>query len=326
MPLAAIIVLAACGGAPKDDLDVVRIAARRHLGGAAIFIADEEGFFAEEGIRLEFAEAPMRSLQAIPLLEQGQIDVLSSAVSAGLFSATGAGARLRIVGDRGHVGGRCDFSAIVGAARAFPDGNPTAAELEGRKFSINYAVVAEYIIEKFLESRGVEPGSVKAASLSDTMEPQALASGAIDATHVTEPYISRLVRAGHKVMGSARKYAPGAQFGVIVFGPTLTVENRDLGQRFMNAYVKGVRQHAEGPTPRNVEIISRRLGFEPAFLRDACFAAIRPDAGLDTTWMMEFQRWSVAKGYATGITPASIAMDLSFSRRAGAQVDAMGTR
>ncbi len=327
--IALVLAAAVCAGScekPNDDLDVVRIAARRHLGGAAIFIADEEGFFADEGIRLEFAEAPMRSLQAIPLLEQGKLDVLSGSVSAGLFSAPGGGAKLRMVADRGHVGGTCDFNGVVGSSRSFSTDNPTREDIVGKTFSINYAVTAEFIVEKFLESRGLSQPSVRAASLSETMEPQALGSGAIDATHATEPYITRLKKAGHRVLGSTRDYAPAAQYGVIVFGPTLTVENRDLGQRFMNAYVRGVRQHAKGATPRNIDIISARMGFEPAFLRTACLATLRRDAGLDTAWMMEFQRWSVKKGYARSITPADRAMDLSFSRKAGARVDSLESR
>ena len=322
--VAAIAVLgSACEKPAADELDLVRIAARKHLGGAAIFIADEEGFFADEGIRLEFAEAPMRSLQAIPLLEQGKLDVLSGSVSAGLFSAAGEGAKLRMVGDRGHVGGTCDFNGVVGSSRSFSSNEPSGSEVAGKVFSINYAVTAEFVIEKFLESRGLSQPSVRSASLSETMEPQALGSGAIDATHATEPYISRLKKEGHRVLGSAREYAAGAQFGVIVFGPTLTVENRALGQRFMNAYVRGVRQHALGATPRNVEIIASRMGFDQEFLRSACFANMRPDAGLDTAWMMEFQRWSVKKGYGRSVIPAERAIDLTFSRKAGAHADSL---
>ncbi|HEX5577776.1 MAG TPA: hypothetical protein VFX40_05325, partial [Gemmatimonadaceae bacterium] len=65
----AALLLAACDRGGSDDLQTVRIAARRHPSAAPIFIADEAGFFREQGIRLEFIDAPMRSTQAIPLLE-----------------------------------------------------------------------------------------------------------------------------------------------------------------------------------------------------------------------------------------------------------------
>lgn len=318
--------LAGCAETPSDDLEVVRITARRHLSGAPVYIADEEGYFAEEGIRLEWVDAPTRSMQAIPLLEQGRIDVLGAAPSVGIFSAVRSGARLRIVADRGHIGGQCDFNGVIGAGSTFPADSPTTAQLRGRTFSINATTTPEFITDRFLASRGLKTNDVKVVSLSETVEPQALKSGALHATHVTEPYIASLRKEGHRLLGSAREYAPGAHFGIIIFGPGLTVHNRALGQRFMSAYIRGVRKHAEGPTPRNVEIIAKRLGFDPDFLRTACFATVYPDGHVDAAWMEEFQRWAVEKGYAPSVLPAADAIDASFARAAASRLDARGTR
>ena len=110
---------------------------------------------------------------------------------------------------------------------------------------------------------------------------------------------------------------------MIVFGPTLTVNDRALGQRFMNAYLRGVRKHAEGPTPRNVAIIAKRLGFDPEFLRTACFATVYADARIDVEWMDEFQRWAVEKGYAPSVIPAAEAIDGSFARAAASRLDSV---
>lgn len=305
------------------ELETVRITSRRHLSGAPVYIADEEGYFAEEGIRLEFVDAPNRSMQAIPLLEQGRVDVLGAAVSSGLFSAVRSGARLRIVADRGHVGGQCDFNGVIGAGATFPTDSPTTAQLRGKTFSINTSTTPEFITDQFLASRGLATKDIKVVSLSETVEPQALRSGALHATHVTEPYITSLRKAGHRVLGSAREYAPRAHFGVIVFGPTLTVHNRALGQRFMNAYLKGVRKHAEGATQRNVEIITKRLGFDTDFLRTACLAEVYSDAHIDAEWMDEFQRWAVKKGYAPSVIPAADVIDGSFATSAASRLDSI---
>ena len=42
-----------------------------------LFIAQEKGFFRDEGIRIEFVESP-RSTQSLPLIERGDIDVLGA--------------------------------------------------------------------------------------------------------------------------------------------------------------------------------------------------------------------------------------------------------
>ena len=318
--------VAACAEKKQEDLDIVRITARRHLSGAPVVIADEEGFFRDEGIRLEFVDAPSRSMQAIPLLEQGRIDVLGASVSIGLFSAVKSGAQLKIVADRGHVGGHCEFNGVIGSRGTFQTGEPTAAELRGRTFSINATTTPEFITDRFLASRGLTAADIKAVSLSETVEPQALNSGALHATFVTEPYISSLRKEGHRLLGSAREYAAGAHYGVIIFGPRLAVRDRKLGQRFMNAYLRGVQKHAEGATPRNVEIISKRLGFDAAFLRTACFAEVYPDAHIDSGWMNEFQQWGVEKGYATSVIDPQLVIDGSFAKNAASRLEQRDTR
>ena len=68
------------------DLEVVRIAVHSRIAGSALHIADEEGFFRDEGIRLEFVETT-RSSQALPVLERGDIDAIIGAASVGLYSA-----------------------------------------------------------------------------------------------------------------------------------------------------------------------------------------------------------------------------------------------
>ncbi len=295
---------------------------RRHLSAAPVHIADEEGYFAQEGIRLEFVDAPTRSMQVIPLIEQGRIDVLGASVSSGLFSAVKSGARLKIVADRGHVGGKCEFNGVIGAGMSFPSDSPTASQLRGRTFSINTTSTPEFITDRFLASRGLSTKDIKVVSLAETVEPQALRSGALHATHVTEPYITSLRKEGHRLLGSAREYAPRAHFGVIVFGPTLTVRNRSLGQRFMNAYLRGVRKHSEGATPSNVAIMTKRLGFDAEFLRAACLADVYPDAHIDAEWLDEFQRWAIEKRYAESVIPAADVVDGSFAKVAAARLAA----
>jgi NitT/TauT family transport system substrate-binding protein len=323
MLLLPLSLVTACS-APKDEqsLEVVRVSTRKHFSAAPVFIADEEGFFANEGIRLEFVEAPGRSAQAVPLLERGQIDVLSATVGAALFAAGEHNAQLRIVADRGHVSPTgCTFNAIVGSSKVFQSDSVTAEELRGKAFSINAGVTAAWITDLFLESRGLTTDDVRVTTLPDVMEIGAMASGSLDVTHAAEPFLSQFKRSGQRVIGNASTYVPGAHFGAIVFGPTLTVKNRALGQRFMKAYLRGVRQHAAGATARNVEILSKRMGFDESLLRTACFATINEDGHLDVASLNAFQEWSVKKGYLPRIVPMSAVVDTTFAHLSAAALD-----
>lgn len=314
-----------CGAAENArELETVRLATRKHLSSAPIYIADEEGFFAEQGIRIEYTEAPGRSMQAIPLMENGDVDVLASAVSAGLFAAAAGGSVVRIVADRGHVSATgCDFNGIIGRAAAFATDSPSREELVGKVFSINTAGTADFIIDKFLASRRLDQRDVRTISLTDVMEPQALANGGLDVTHAAEPYLSYLRKNGHRLIARAGQYAPRAHFGVIIFGRRLTVENRELGTRFLAAYLRGVRQHAKGSTPRNVEIIAKRMGYDSEWLRGACLAPVSESGTVDAEWLMEFQRWSITKGYGSQLIPVEKIVDPWFAGIATARLDSI---
>lgn len=298
-------------------LDVVRIADRGFLSNAPIHIADAGGFFADEGIRLEFTDTPNSSTQVIPLLERGEIDVTMPSVNAGFYAAVAQGGRSRIVADRGHIAtSGCDYSGVVARRGLFSGNSAVAADLRGKRFSVAPAGMTEFVVEKYLWSLGLTTSDLRTVRLRENVEEQAIEAGAIDALYVVEPYLSRLLAAGHRLIGPSRTYAAGAQFAVIVFGPSLTVDNRALGQRFMKAYLRGVREYRKGATPQNVEIMSRRSGFDPKVLRTICLPTIEANGELNMPGLLEFQTWAVKNGHLSRVLGASAGTDLSFARRA----------
>ena len=123
-------------------------------------------------------------------------------------------------------------------------------------------------------------------------------------------------RSGRRMLAPATALAPGAHIGSIVFGPSLTVTNRDLGRRFMRAYVRGARRFAQGSTPRNVEILSRRTGFDPKALSTACLPSISLNGSLNLDWLLEFQEWAVKKGHLDAVLGRDAGVDTSFTAAA----------
>jgi len=73
-----------------------------YLSNAPFFIAQEEGFFEEQGLTIEISEI-RRSSEAIPALEQGDVDVVGGALSAGLINAIARGANIKLVADKGQA-------------------------------------------------------------------------------------------------------------------------------------------------------------------------------------------------------------------------------
>ena len=91
------------------------------LSFAPLFIANEEGYFAEQELTIEFIT--MRSsATAIPSLAQGDLDVSVGMVNIGLLNAIARGARIRIVADKGYLAPTgCTSNALL-ARRALVEG------------------------------------------------------------------------------------------------------------------------------------------------------------------------------------------------------------
>ena len=97
--------------------------------------------------------------------------------------------------------------------------------------------------------------------------------------------------------------------------------NRDFGQRFLNAYLRGVRQHNHGMTKRNVEIIARRADIGADTVRSLCVPPIRNDGGLELESILEFQKWGVERAHQMRtLAPAEFA-DPELVRKASAALD-----
>ncbi len=302
-------------------LQVVQISGRTAIANAPLFIADEEGFFAREGIKLEFVTLSSDLTQNIPALEQEKVDAIAAQLNVGFFNAVSKGARSRIVVDRGHVDPRsCNFTGIIGRGSLFGSDNPPAAQLRGRRFAANMVGASGYLLARYLSSKGMTNADVRFVTLPDNVQLQALQRGSIDAVFATEPRLTPSLRGNH-LLAPGNKYTPGLQYSFIVFGPSLLVTHRDLGQRFINAYLRGVRQYNQGKTPRNLDIISRRVQLNADTLRSLCWAPIRNDGSLDTASLLEFQKWGVEQGYQLRTLTESEVTVSDFARKAAATLD-----
>ena len=88
-------VSAAAGAAPVT----VRVGIAQAASDAPFFIADKKGYFAEEGIRVDYTVLT----DMVPSLATGQLDVGGVSNSAGLFNAAARGLDIRIVADKGST-------------------------------------------------------------------------------------------------------------------------------------------------------------------------------------------------------------------------------
>jgi NitT/TauT family transport system substrate-binding protein len=262
-------------------------------------IADEEGYYSEQGLKVEFIKLS-RSAEAIPALTQGSLDVLAGTTSFSLFNAMARGARIKIVSDKGYIAssGCTELAIMAGKDWAETLKAAGATQLKGRRIAVNPMASAGFIAEKALKTIGMTLADLQIVDVPDPVKHEAFATKRIDLAYANEPWVTRISRTGHAVPWvSGSQVVPDFQNAFMMYGPSLLDQNPDVGERFMVAYRKGVLKYNEGKTDRNLDIIAKHSGLDREILRQACWPAFRASGHINTRSVLEFQDWGRKKGF-----------------------------
>jgi NitT/TauT family transport system substrate-binding protein len=306
--------------AVQSEQPSVRVLVLAYLGYAPFFIGREEGYFQEQGLEVELVKAGS-SIPMLPAFVQGDLDVYSGTVNAGLMNAMARGASIRIVAGKGHVGPPGDtYFTLVARRDLIESGRLTdPAGLKGLRISRTTSSTTHFYVDSVLAKAGLSDEDVEFAELPVVARQEALANGAVDLISVGEPWVTRVVRSGlGAVWMPACEVIPDHQFGMMAFSGALLGRNRDAGKRFAVGYLRAVRQYNEGKTARNLAILAAQTGLEQDLLRGMSWPLIRSDGSVNVQSVLDFQDWAVAKGYQDRPVPAEQFWDSSFIEHANA--------
>ncbi|HET9333420.1 MAG TPA: ABC transporter substrate-binding protein [Gemmatimonadota bacterium] len=298
-----VVAVTGCGGsAPEvasDGLVRIDMAAQAFLSNGPLYIGLEEGYFADEGIDLHLHPSSESGSTTLPALDRGNVAVSTMTNLIAIVNAIDQGGRVRVVlGTSYAAPDRCSPSGLVARKGLFPEGKQvTPEDLRGKRIDLNPLSSEGYFLDTFLARGGLSLDDIEPVSLPVGARVEAMNRGAIDMTGISEPWVTRLVDAGHRLVLTRSEIIPGTQSGFMVFGSRLLEDDRELGRRFVAAFVRASRQFNEGPTPRNIEILSRDTGIDVETLKRACWATMRNDGGIQTEQVLAFQRWALAKGH-----------------------------
>jgi len=298
----SIVLLSACASvspqAPEAEPVTVRVAVMQSLSHAPVFIADEEGYFAEEKLDVKFVFL-RRSSEALAAVAQGEVDVVLGSLYPGHLNAIARGGNIKFVADKGHYDPEgCAFGALV-VGNALIDAGvlQDSTLLEGCSVGANAASFSGYLLTHALAIAGMDLDDVLVENPPAAAKYDATCDGTLDASLSFEPWLTRMLDEGEAAIWlTVQEAVPEFQHGVLTYGPVLLEENTDAGERFMVAYLKAVRQYNLGKTPRNVEILSKRLEWDADELGKMCWLPFRDNGQIDVQSVLDFQAWALELG------------------------------
>lgn len=129
---------------------------RKSTSFAPLYIAQAEGFFAEQGLEVEFIAAPP-SADAVAALLSGNINVFPSSVGIGMFNAMAHGGTMKIVANKGYFDpDGCTYFGVIARKDLYDSGEITSVEdLVGHPINLFKTSFQGYITDAGLKPFGL---------------------------------------------------------------------------------------------------------------------------------------------------------------------------
>lgn len=294
----------------------------------AIFLAESNGYFKEQGITLE-TQTFQTAADMVPLLGTGELDAGGGAPSAGLYNAILHGVQMRIVADKGSLTPGHGYEAVI-VRQALADQVKSAKDMRGLKISIAARdIVPEYSLNEFLKTGGLTVKDVTVVPLKFPDMQTALTNGSVDVAVPIEPFATRILSAKAGILITwTDKVVPGEQTAVILFSEKLA-QKKDVAVRFMKAYLEGARLYTDAfdkkdPAKRKdaIAILAKDTKLPPALFDQMRFPWIDPNGKVNIESLDAGQKYFVEKGSQQKALDMTKVVDMSFADEASKELGA----
>jgi NitT/TauT family transport system substrate-binding protein len=325
--LVGLLCLGAGGSASGDAPAVIRVGILTSTTDAPLWIADRNGYFKDEGLSVRFLTFNSGETMIAPL-STGQLDVGGGSAAASLYNAVARGADVRLVADLGSDPPGYGFDQMIVRADLVKSGKyKSIKDLKGMTVATNaLGSPSSTQLVKFLAKGGLTLDDVKHIYLPYTQHEVALRNGSLDAASTIEPFATDAIKTGVAVRAAGDdEFYPNQEISVVMYGGAFVREHRDLGVKFMRAYIRGVRFYNDalahgklaGPNAAAViKLLNEETKMDPAVLRDIVPTGANPDGKLNVASLREdlaaFKGWGLIEGNVT----ADQTVDASFAAEA----------
>ncbi len=276
-------------------------------GQGKIFIAQELGYFAEQGLQVELVEF-QNSADGLAAVRAGKLDFGAFGATAPLFHIA-KGADIRIVGGIHNE----DAALITTAEKAATI--KSVADLKGRKVAVVRLSSADTALRGHLLDLGIVPG--KDIQIFELKSPpaviEAVRSGEVDAGTVWEPHVVRAVESGLKVVATSHDLLPNHPCCRLVVQTKDVTERPKLIDGVIAALLKA-EKFGHDHRDQAVDIITKYIKLD----RHIIDASYLNDQPTDPDVANTVRFWNVMRriGYAEQERDIASYVDTSFYKRA----------
>jgi NitT/TauT family transport system substrate-binding protein len=329
--ISAIAVGAVLLGGPALAAEKIAVGIGGSASDAPFYIAQEKGYFAEEGLDVNLLVLETGAKIIAPLAT-GELDAGSGALSVGFYNALGRGVKLRIVADRGHTEAGYFYQSVFIRKDLIDSGAfKSLKDLKGKR--IGFAapgVTVLSVLNETMKKAGLAFDDVTPVFLSFPQQAAALQNKGIDGSFLIEPQATMLVRQGVGVrFMNTEEYYPNDQISVVFYSDKFATERPQAALELMKAWIRGARLYNDAlvggkiaghGADEVVAIMAKTFKLDPAVIRDMYSQAVNPSGRVFAASIQKDLDFFEKQGWVT--TPVKLAdvIDMSFADRANAEL------
>ena len=286
---------------------------------APLYVAIEQGYFAQQGLDVELIGTP-GGVSSFAVLASGRAEAVIGGLGAALFNAAARGLDFKVVGPA-HLERPPVSTPLVVSRRAFENGEiRSVQDLRGKKVSVNVLGSAtEFWLNAALLKGGLAINDVQIVAVNFPDVPAALANGAIAAGMLGEP-LATLAEDRGQVVRLSEDFINGVQVTAVYFSGDFMRGHPQQAVGFLVAWLRACRDlHGAGYRRDAIaRIIEKYTGVPADVVKRARPAYYEPDGRMNMNDFTRLQEYFKKRGLLTYDHPLQSAayIDTSFIQRA----------
>jgi NitT/TauT family transport system substrate-binding protein len=326
----AMVLAAVLGASLANDAhaaDRVKIGTGGSASDAPFYIAQDKGFFKDEGLEVDLIVLDSGAKVIAPL-GTGELDVGSGALSVGFWNAMVRGVKFRIVADRGHTEKGYLYQTVFMRKDLIDSGQvKTLKDLKGKRMGFAaQGVTSLSLMNEMANYAGISYGDMIPVYLSFPQQIAALQNKALDGSFLIEPQATAAVNAGIGVrFVDTNEFYPNQQISVIFYSEKFATDRRAVADRLMRAWIRGVRAYndtiqggkiAAPGSADIVQIMSTNFNMKPELIREMYSTAVDVNGAVNAAGIQKDLDFFLKQGWVTGQIKSGDVIDMSYAQKA----------
>ena len=306
------------------EAETIKIGTIKVSGAGPLYIAQERGYFAAEGLTADMVYFEASQPIAIANVS-GDVDFGATPPTAAFYALAGQGI-LRVIS--GYIRDAPSFQANGGVVSnaAYDKGFHSFADMGGHLVSVTQVGSApHYAWALMAEHFGVDLKTVRVTALqSNPNQLSAVIGGQVDAAMMPSTFFTPALEAKQvHLLGFVGDIAPW-QLGAVFTSKKIADEKGDTVKRFIRAYVRGIHDYHDAFTgldgkrqdmataPEILAIISKYVGQSPEQLKRA-MPFIDREGRLDFRDVLHQIAWYRSQGMLKDDVDGNVILDKRYA-------------